>query len=670
MAEQSNQLVVEIVLDDGSISKGILNIKKTVEGVAKDSSKQLSTVGDALEFNITEKFKNAVSTIPLRFAGIAASVAVVGVAIKEAFDLSIEGEKLTALDRQFDNIAAGAGLVGADLRRGLEEASDGLVSTNDLLEKANSAIINLGTSASKLPEILTLARTATLALGGTVEERFNQLVSGIESGNAKALKNAGIILDTEKAYREYAKTLGLTASELTKQQQQQALLNAVLTEGEKKFKDVDKSVQPISDNLKRVNVAIQDSREAFAQFVNSKFGDIFATITEKIADLLRTTNELKANSIGQQALRDAADLRVQALRVDELKSKIEALRKIPVTFDNSDVLIQIGSLQRELANLERNLPKLKEGFDSVAKATVVSGANEQNPLGLKTQTDTIKALTAEQLLAIQSRNDQVVRLQLQAQQDFLTFQSSQVPFIEAEDQKIAELKRLEREQELINLADFELKKKEIENQFSAEKGFNDAQRLTALDALEQQFGTKQIANKAKTEKEIKALEELGQKQRLQGFSSFFGNLASLTSSSTREFFEIGKAAAIAQATIDGYAAVQGAYKTGVGIGGPPLGAAFAAAAAIAAAVNISRIAATNFGDSGTPTGVGSGATPTAASDLNQITPAESLQRTTEERIVLNVNGDILGDESSGRKLVELINSAFDTSGVELRQGLV
>jgi len=670
--DTTNQLVVEIVLDDGSISKGILNIKKTVEGVAKDSSKQLSTVGDALEFNIADRFKNAISEIPLRFAAIAGSVAVVGAAIKQAFDLSIDGEKLNALDKQFDNIASGAGIVGSELRRGLEEASDGLVSTNDLLEKANSAIINLGSSASKLPEILTLARTATLALGGTVEERFNQLVSGIESGNAKALKNAGIILDTEKAYKEYAKTLGVTAGELTKSQQQQALLNAVLTEGEKKFKDVDKSVQPISDNLKRINVALQDSKEAFAQFVNSKFGDIFANITEKIADLLRTTNELKNVSAFQQQARDAADLRASLFQteanIESLKKKIADLSSIKNP--EFDVVLKLTKLRAELVETEKKLPVLQTKFEGLSSAISIKPNVVSDPLGLKTQTEQVSRLTQEQLLAIQSRNDQVVKLQLQAQQDFITFQQSQLPVIETEELKIAELKRIAREQELLNIQNYELQKREIESQYSTEKGFSEAQRLTALDALDQQFGTKQIANRQNTLNEIKKVEEASNKQRLQGFSGFFGNLATLTQTSSREFFEIGKAAAIAQATIDGYAAVQGAYKQGSIIGGPPLGAAFATAAAIAAAVNISRIAATNFGDQGSPSGVGSGSTPTAGSDLNQITPSENLQRATEERIVLNVNGDILGDESSGRKLVELINSAFDTSGVELRQGLV
>ena len=82
------------------------------------------------------------------------------------------------------------------------------------------------------------------------------------------------------------------------------------------------------------------------------------------------------------------------------------------------------------------------------------------------------------------------------------------------------------------------------------------------------------------------------KQKLQIASSIFGNLSSLMNTESRKMFEIGKAASIAGAIVDGIAAVQGAYKQGAKIGGPPLGAAFAASAAVATLANIKNIQST------------------------------------------------------------------------------
>lgn len=76
----------------------------------------------------------------------------------------------------------------------------------------------------------------------------------------------------------------------------------------------------------------------------------------------------------------------------------------------------------------------------------------------------------------------------------------------------------------------------------------------------------------------------------------------------------------------------------------------------------------------TPTAVGGATAPGA--DLGGTTPINGeIGNTTETRqpktdISVVFNGDILGDENSGRKLIELMNSAFDATGVTLRDGVV
>lgn len=75
-------------------------------------------------------------------------------------------------------------------------------------------------------------------------------------------------------------------------------------------------------------------------------------------------------------------------------------------------------------------------------------------------------------------------------------------------------------------------------------------------------------------------------QRLDAASTFFGNLATLSGSSNKTLHAIGKAAAIAQATIDGVLAVQKALASAP----PPWNFAIAAGVGVAAAVNVAKIA--------------------------------------------------------------------------------
>lgn len=79
--------------------------------------------------------------------------------------------------------------------------------------------------------------------------------------------------------------------------------------------------------------------------------------------------------------------------------------------------------------------------------------------------------------------------------------------------------------------------------------------------------------------------------QLDAASGFFGNLAKLQNSENKKMAAIGKAAAIAQATIDTYKAATGAYAamSSIPYVGPALGIAAAAAAVVAGMANVNAI---------------------------------------------------------------------------------
>jgi len=105
------------------------------------------------------------------------------------------------------------------------------------------------------------------------------------------------------------------------------------------------------------------------------------------------------------------------------------------------------------------------------------------------------------------------------------------------------------------------------------------------------------------------LEEDTNKQKWNMANSAFGNLSSLMESENKKMFEVGKVAALAQAAMDGYAAVASSYRVGADIGGPVVGAAFAATAGVAAAQNFANIQNTSFGSKSAPSAPGGGSNP-------------------------------------------------------------
>lgn len=100
-----------------------------------------------------------------------------------------------------------------------------------------------------------------------------------------------------------------------------------------------------------------------------------------------------------------------------------------------------------------------------------------------------------------------------------------------------------------------------------------------------------LQNEAAYQQALYALQARYNEMRLSGVSDFFGALASVTSKGHGAIGAISKAAAVAQATIDGYVAVQKALASLP----PPFNFAAAAAVAIKTGAQVAGILSTNVG---------------------------------------------------------------------------
>lgn len=245
--------------------------------------------------------------------------------------------------------------------------------------------------------------------------------------------------------------------------------------------------------------------------------------------------------------------------------------------------------------------------------------------------------------------------------------------------------QLSYEADLINFESYKAAKLESQMaQFEQEKLLLEQSQLTKeqMALAESALGQKQAVERFKLLEDMRKAEETNNKARIQGFSSFFGNLSSLQQTSSKELAAIGKGAALAQATIDGYAAIQGAYKQGAIIGGPALGAAFGAAAAAATAVNVAKIAGVGLksGIDSVP-GVGTGDSfPAILAPGERVVPTKtnedltdflSNQQENNPSPIFNLNfyGPVWSNKAeAGAEIIEAINEAYDRGmGLRFRQ---
>lgn len=186
-----------------------------------------------------------------------------------------------------------------------------------------------------------------------------------------------------------------------------------------------------------------------------------------------------------------------------------------------------------------------------------------------------------------------------------------------------------------------------------EKAYQEASK-EGLDA----FNENNLRTAEDYAKATEALERASTARKLGLASSMFGNLSSLMDTENRKLFNIGKAAALAQATIDGYSSILSSYREGTKIGGPVVGAAFAATAAVATGVQISKIASASFGGGGAASAPSSAAPTVPENGQNQQTQQSDSRTVRLEQF--DTNALFTGDTINrlAQELVEYQDDGF------------
>lgn len=286
------QLIFEFVADESGLKKGYDNVetqaKKTATKISDSFAKKDVFGSDKLlDFKgVLGELGDSVPGIVTRFGklGLAVgAVAVAGLALKETFDLALEGERINQINTSFEILASQAGANVLDLRAKLQIAAGGVIDMEAVLKTASIASSEFGSQIEKLPELLTIARAAAIRFGGTVEDRFQTLVQAVASGNTRALREIGLFVDAGTAIDKFALATGRARTELTQVAERQAVLNEVMSRGQKVFAGVDLENGSLAASSASVSVAFNEIHDTLALIANAAFGDMFQGIANGVA---------------------------------------------------------------------------------------------------------------------------------------------------------------------------------------------------------------------------------------------------------------------------------------------------------------------------------------------------------------------------------------------------
>lgn len=203
--------------------------------------------------------------------GLASVVGKAGIAVAtfatvwdQAMSLGKQGAAVSQTAESFEGLEkriAGT----TDLLPKLRTASRGTVDDLKLMSSTTALVSGTSGKLAKslmgaTPQLLEMAKAASKlnpTLGDTTY-MYESLALGIKRGSPMILDNLGITVSIEQANRAYAASIGIAVEQLTKEQQQQALLNAVLDKGRILIEQAGGSTESAADAFARMDANIKN----------------------------------------------------------------------------------------------------------------------------------------------------------------------------------------------------------------------------------------------------------------------------------------------------------------------------------------------------------------------------------------------------------------------------
>lgn len=668
MADDSNFQTFKLNLDIKDFTESALSAQGSIERIGN-----------------SENLTGLVEGLLTATAGIAA-LAVAAFALKTTFDLVFEGEQIQKTNNLFNELTKNIGVSADAMKNDLVKSAGGLASDTEIIQAANKAIVSMGDSAYRLPEVMDAARKITMAFGGDLIERFNQISFAVSSGSTRMLKHNGIMIDAQKAIKDYAQSLGVSADMLTEEGRRQAVLNSVLDYTKEKLGNVKEANDSATVTMKQLQIQVSELKEQFVVAFERTMGPAVRSFLANIKDLLVIFNlGKKIEEVQSPAEKAAASL-------DMVNTEISMMnRQIAEIENNSSLgakfLNWLGLGEDRVNKLKQSISDLKEQQRSYEEylASTNSGKEkeaEKDKARLQENAQAHAVDRQKRLEAEQKVHEEILKLKEQAAaQDVANAENEEelnkaqkeraVVMEEQHQERIAEIKRQRNEGKIVDQAQFyELLHQEdvkYENEKSAieAKSYNEEiamnnNRLKNAQTVGQGIAAEARKSAAEATKGMTNAAHLGMVAfdsfKKHGVSMFeqFGKAAidhSMSASEIMKGFFLNSLADIAMA--------QGEVYLAQGLIGDP--GALAAGAALIALSGALRALAGSAGGGGSIGDYGSGGGGGGAYAASDSSTQTQQPASPQKSVSLVVQGNYFETEQTKTRLLDMIRGATDAT---------
>lgn len=676
--------------------------KESAEAFEEAFQRSLTDADKGIWDNLIPKNINSITDIAAGFFLLQQAASAAGAAISGAINFIINGEKEIKLERRFEALATQAGVAADVIKNELKTATGGFIDETKLLEVGSEAFIKLGANAAALPQILELARKTYVAFGGDIVENADKITQAIFTGQTRQLRGLGLLVDTEKVYKEYARTLGTVPALLSEQQKQQALLNAVLEKGQAQFKNINVEANGAEEGFKRLGTATKELFDALSIKTAQQSSGFFAFLSNAAAGAIKTFTDAINKSPVEKAKEKLSELEVKA---KELQATIEAASGSYSNFGRGGEG-QLARRKAELAEVIKQIEDIRTTEKVLAedrmKAQRMLGGGATPSSAPDTSSDEFLKRKQDLTLKVLELNNQLQASEVQLAQDEFT-----------RKQNSANLDALYYQQKL-QAAEMYNQQKATLNKFYEDNGIVDETlRQQGREALEQAHLNRMLQLQMNYEAQKKTMFIEGETQAIstgQAFNDILEGMdaqAKETSvNASKNFKQMGKAmmssigsasanafAAFGQAIAEGDNALEafgksllnslgqmaiqmGAMFIAQGVAfmfaglanGPPLIAAGAALATIGGVLSVVGGA----GPRDASGGGGSAGGGVAFNDNNNnpvndaIDYEDTVAAIPQTAVNLTINGNVMDRRETGLEIAKILEEQFADQGLVIR----
>ena len=375
------------VNEDGSlskISKGAEKAAKSTDKASKASdrySKKQKGVAGATS-NGTKAFSKMSQGISGSLVPAYATLAANVFALSAAFMVLSRNDAIGKLNEGLEYTGRLAGRNLGMVASKLQEITGNAISAEQAM-RAVAVGTSAGFSEGQLESLTRVAKGASLALGRDMGDAMDRLIRGAAKLEPEILDELGIMVRLDDATKAYADTMRKSVDELTQFERRMAFTNAIIADGEQKFRAISEALNP--SEYGQLSATFSDLTKTFIQFLNKGLAPVFGFLannkgafTAAIAAFgLGITKQL-VGSIEEHTRASVENAKVSA---QQAKARLKTIKPTK----------SMTKFMLKLANAENMSEKELRKLQRTSHAQV-NMMNKQNPL-YKSALKTRRALT-------------------------------------------------------------------------------------------------------------------------------------------------------------------------------------------------------------------------------------------------------------------------------------